>query len=89
MANTHLLGVCVCIVCPGGAVFDTGHLNGSWFLTAQGYMLDWLGDVTSTVSSCQLSGGACYPMNLYAYLYASYGFYWTYELCKLCILYHF
>ena len=27
-------------------------------------MLDWLGDVTSTVSFCQLSGGVCYPMNL-------------------------
>ena len=21
MADTHLLGVCICIVCPGGAVF--------------------------------------------------------------------
>ena len=60
MTNIHLLGVCVCIVCPGGAVSGTGHLNGSWFLTAQGYTLDWLGDVSSTVSSCQLSGGACY-----------------------------
>ena len=27
-------------------------------------MLDWLGDVTSTVSFCQLSGGVCYPTNL-------------------------
>ena len=66
MADTHLLGVCICIVCPGGAVFGTRHLNGSWFLTAQGYMLDWLGDVTSTVSFCQLSGGVCYLMNPYA-----------------------
>ena len=40
MANTHLLGVCVCIVCPGGAVFGTGHLTGSWFLTVLGYILD-------------------------------------------------
>ena len=56
MANTHLLDVCICIVCPGSAVFGTRHLNGSWSLTAQGYMLDWLGDVTSTVSFCQLSG---------------------------------
>ena len=66
MTNTHLLGVCVCIVCPGGVVTGTRHLNGSWFLTVQGYMLDWLGDVTSTVSSCQLSQGVCYPMNLCA-----------------------
>ena len=26
-------------------------------------MLDWLGDVTSTVSFCQLSGDVCYPTN--------------------------
>ena len=66
MANTHLLDVHICIVCPGGAVTDTGHLNGSWFLTARGHMLDLLGDVTSTVSSCQLSGCVCYPTNPYA-----------------------
>ena len=66
MADTHLLGVCICIVCSGGAVIGTGHLNGSWFLTAWEYMLDWLGDVTSTVSFCQLSGGVCYPTNLCA-----------------------
>ena len=66
MANTHLLDVCVCIVHLGGAVIGTGHLNGSWFLIAQGYMLDWMGGVTSIVSSCQLSGGVCYPMNPYA-----------------------
>ena len=64
MADTHLWGVCICIVCLGGAVFGTGHLNGSWFLTAEDYMLDWLGDVTSTVSFCQLSGGVCYLANL-------------------------
>ena len=83
MANTHLLGACVCIVCSGGAVFGTRHLIGSWFLTAQGYLLDWLGDVTSTVSFCQLSGGMCDPTNPYAYLQASYGCYWTYEVCKI------
>ena len=59
MANTHLLGVCVCIVCPGGAVFGTRHLIGSWSLTTQGYMLDSLGDVTATLSFCQLSEGVC------------------------------
>ena len=64
MADTLLLGVCICIVHLGGAVIGTRHLNGSWFLTARDYMLDWLGDVTSTVSFCQLSGGVCYPTNL-------------------------
>ena len=39
----------------------TRHLSGSWSLTAQDYMLDWLGDVTSTVSFCQLSGGCVLP----------------------------
>ena len=56
----YVFVLCVLVV----LFFGTGHLNGSWFLTAQGYMLDWLGDVTSTVSFCQLSGGVCYPMNL-------------------------
>ena len=65
MANTHPLGIYICIVCPGGAVFGTRHLNGSWFLTALGCMLDCLGDVTSTVSFCQLSGGVYYPTNPY------------------------
>ena len=64
MADTHLLDVCICIVCPGGAVFGIRHLNESWFLTAQGYMLDWLGDVTCTVSFSQILGCVCYPMNL-------------------------
>ena len=36
-------------------------------------MLDWLGDVTSTVSFCQLSGGMCYPMNPYADFHTSCG----------------
>ena len=88
MADTHLLDVCICIVCPGSAVFGTGHLNGSWFLTAQGYMLDWLGDVTSTVSFCQLSGGVCYPMNLCMHCMLRMEAYWTYDSVKLCILYH-
>ena len=68
MADAHLLGVCIWMLCPGGAVFGTGHLNGSWFLTAQGYMLDWLGDVTFTASFCQLSGGVCYLTNVYAWI---------------------
>ena len=57
--------VCMCLYCVSWwCCLGTGHLSGSWSLTAQGYMLDWLGDVTSTVSFCQLSGGVCYPMNL-------------------------
>ena len=39
---------CVILV----VLFRTGHLIVSWFMTAQGYMLDLLADVTSTVSSC-------------------------------------
>ena len=54
--------LCVLVV----LLFGTGHLSGLWSLTAQGYMLDWLGDVISTVSFCQLSGCVCYPTNLYA-----------------------
>ena len=72
MANTHLLDVCVCIVCPGGADFGTWHFNGSWSLMAQGYMLDWLGDVASTMSSCQLLGGVHYPTNHVHKFHASY-----------------
>ena len=75
-------------MCPGSAVFGTGHLNGSWSLTAQGYMLDWLGDVTSTVSFCQLSGGVCYPMNLCIHCMLCMEAYQTYDSVKLCILYH-
>ena len=73
MANTHLLGVCVCIVCPGGGVFGTRHLIGSLSLTAQGYMLHSLGSVTSTGSFCQLSGGVCYPTNHMHNLHTLYG----------------
>ena len=72
MADTHFLCVCICIVYLGGAVFGTGHLNGSWFLMAQAYMLDWLGDVTSTVSFCQLSGGVLPNKSMHK-LQASYG----------------
>ena len=89
MADTHLLGVCICIVCPGGAVFGTRHLNGSWFLTAQGYILDWLGDVTSTVSFCQLSGCVCYPTNLCIHCMLRMDLCQTYEVCNyaFCIVF--
>ena len=50
-------------------------------------MLDWLGDVTSTVSFCQLSGGVCYPMNLCMHCMLRMEAYWTYDSVKLCILY--
>ena len=52
-------------------------------------MLDWLGDVTSTVSSCQLSGGVCYPTNLCADCRLRMDPYRTYDVCKLYILYCF
>ena len=61
----YTLFVCTCLYCVSWwCCLVTGHLSQSWSLTAQGYMLDWLGDVTSTVSFCQLSGGVCYPTNL-------------------------
>ena len=67
----------------------TGHLNGSWFLAAQGYMLDWLGGVTSTVSFCQLSGGVCYPMNLCIYCRLRMDLCQTYGVCNyaFCIVF--
>ena len=89
MADTHVLGVYVCIVCPCSAVFGTGHLSGSWSLTAQGYMLDWLGEVTSTVSFCQISGVVCYPTNLCISCRLCMDLCWTYGVCKLCILVSF
>ena len=49
-------------------------------------MLDWLGDVTSTVSFCQLSGGVCYPMNLCINCMLCMEAYQTYDSVKLCIL---
>ena len=52
-------------------------------------MLDWLGDVTSTVSFCQLSGGVCYPMNLCMNCMLCMEAYRTYDSVKLCILYRF
>ena len=72
MANTHLLCVYVCIMCPGVVVFGTGHLNGSWSLTAQGYMLGWLGDVTFTVSSVNFQG-VCVTQWIYM------------QICILCM----
>ena len=61
----YTLFVCMCLYCVSWWCYlGTGHLIGSWSLTAQGYILDWLGDVISTVSFCQLSGGVCYPTNL-------------------------
>ena len=66
ISDTHLLCVCVCIVCLAQCCFRTRHLIVSWFGTALGYMLDWLGDVTSTVSFCQILGCVCYPTNLCA-----------------------
>ena len=58
--RNHIFGihVFVCIVLV--VLFGAGHLIGSWSLIAQECMLDLLGDVTSTVNSCQLSGCVCY-----------------------------
>ena len=48
-------------------------------------MLDWLGEVTSTVSFCQLSGGVCYPTNLCIIA----GLVWTYVGHTRCVIMHF
>ena len=56
ISDTHVF-VCMCLYYVSWwCCLGTGHLSGSWSLTAQGYMLDWLGDVTSTVSFSQLLG---------------------------------
>ena len=57
-------------------------MSGSWFLTAHGYMLDWLGEVISTVSFYQLSGGVCYPTNLCINCRLCMDLCWTYEVCN-------
>ena len=66
LTHTLCVSMCVCFELSLWCCFRTRHLIVSWFGTALGYMLDWLDDVTSTVSFCQLSGGVCYPANLYA-----------------------
>ena len=50
---------------------------------ALGYMLDWLGDVTFTVSFCQLSGCVCYHAICVHNLYALYGPICTYNSVNL------
>ena len=89
MANTHLLDVCICIVCPGGVVFGIGHLIGSWSLTAQGYMLDRLGSVTSIVSFCQLSGGCITKQICIHICMLCIEFCQTYKVCNywICIVF--
>ena len=54
-------GMHVFVLCCLVLLFRAGHLIVSWFMTAHRYMLDLLGDITSNVSFCQLSGGVCYP----------------------------
>ena len=100
----YTLFVCMCLYCVSWwCNLGTRHLIGSWSLTAQGYMLDLLGDVTSTVSFCQLSGGVCYPTNLCINFHASYRptmcvkyafcivfeWYFVYVLFCLCFMYKF
>ena len=52
-------------------------------------MLDWLGDVTSTVSFCQISGGVCYPTNLCINCRLCMELCWTYRVCNyaFCIVF--
>ena len=56
-------GVFCVVLC---LLFRAGHLTVSWLRSAYRYMLDLLGDVTSTVSSCQLFRGCVLPDDLYA-----------------------
>ena len=72
--ESHFL-VCMCLFCVVLVVllFRIRHLILSWYMTAQGYMLDLLGDVPSTDSSCQLSGCVCYLMICVHNFHASYG----------------
>ena len=51
-------------------------------------MLDWLGDVTSTVSLSTF-GDVCYPINLCIICMLHMEAYWTHDVCKICILYCF
>ena len=68
------------IVCPGCAVFGNGHLIGSWFLTAPGYVMGWLGKFLSTFTGCVLPNKS---INRFAY------FIWAYigptTVCNYCI----
>ena len=59
--SMHVFVLC-CLV----LLFRAGHLTVSWLRSAHRYMLDLLGDVTSTVSSCQLFRGCVLPDDLYA-----------------------
>ena len=64
-----------------------GHLIVSWFLIAQSYML---GDVTSIVSSCQLSGGCVtrqisYVHNLHSFCrLITHTLVWNYHVWLIC-----
>ena len=81
--------VCMYFVCVFLVVlFRAKHLIVSWFMTAHRYMLDLLGDVTSTVSSCQLSGDVCYPTICEHDFHALYGPIFAYKSMTLCIVHH-
>ena len=89
ISDTHFLCVYVCLCVSWWCCLGIGHFSGSRSLTARGYMLVWLGEVTSTVSFCQLSGGVCYPTNLGADCRLRMDLYWTYGVCIYCILNRF
>ena len=56
----------VFVLCCLLLLFEAGHLIVSWLMTAHRYMLVLLGDVTSTVSSCQLFRECVLSGDLYA-----------------------
>ena len=83
--ESHFL-VCMCLFCVVLVVlFGAGHLIESWSLIAQGCMLDLLGDVTSNVSSCQLSGGVCYPVICMHKFSCFVWAYWAYKVSNYYI----
>ena len=78
----HTFCVYVFVLCVLVVLVRHWALKRSRSLTAQGYMLDWLGDVTSTVSFCQLSGSVCYPTNLCINCMLCMDLHQTYKVCN-------
>ena len=66
--RNHIFCMNVFVLCCLVLLPRAGHLTVSWLMTAHRYMLELLGDVTSTVSSCQLFRGCVLPNNLCAYI---------------------
>ena len=66
LGGITFFGMHVFVLCCLVLLFRAGHLTVPWLRSAHRYMLDLLGDATSTVSSCQLFRGCVLPNDLYA-----------------------